>query len=194
MQTRFIECQDDQLSNHGKFFLMRFGQAECSYRSAVTNGPLLAALPIAKRFAGPLSTDSLFMLDLQTREGMIFNLADDMSLLRRTFLVHPLHVCILYFPLMAYLCQKRAEIWRLPKLITLPIESVFEQPGVLVDVLGQPVKGRHEWSRRLPLSARLRNRETPIDGDPEEGHDVITADEARESMSGAKPTWSANKP
>lgn len=189
MRSRFIEVQDEHHTNHGKFWLMQFGEAERKYRSAVTNTPLLACLPAVQRFGGSLSPSSIFMLDLQTHEGMLFDPTEDVALVRRRFLVHPLHVCILYFPLMLHLAEKRGDVWKLPNLITLPMDDVIEQPGVLVDARGQQVRCRSEWSPRHPLIARLRNREVPDGGDPEEGQNLLTHAELQEASASAKPVW-----
>lgn len=188
MRTRFIEVQDAHCTNHGKFWLAQFGEMERRHRSAVSNAPLLASLPIVGRFGGPITATAVFLLDLQTQEGLIFDPAENTELIRRRFLVHPLHVCILYFPLMLHLAKNRSQIWALPNLTTLPIDGVLAQPGVLIDATGEQVRSRSEWSARRPLVARLRNREVTESGEPEDGQNVLTADELEE-FGRAKPNW-----
>jgi len=189
MRSRFIEAQDDHHTNHGKFFLFQFGLAEHKYRSAITHTPLLSSLPPVRRFNGPISDTSLFLVDLQTQEGMIFDPSKPPDIIQRSFLIHPLHVCILYFPLMMLLARKCNEIWKLPNLITFPIDEVIAQPGVLVDATGQQVRSRSEWSPRRPIVARLRNREVPEDKDPEDGQGLVSQDEMLEMRVGTKPVW-----
>lgn len=189
MRSRFLEVQDDCQTNHGKFWIVQFGEAEHRYQSAVTKGPLLATLAPVQRFGGCISPTSVFMLDLQTHEGLLFDPNENVELVRRRFLVHPVHVCILYFPVMMHLTEKREELWKLPNLITLPIDDVLKQPGVLIDATGQQVKCRSEWSARRPLVARLRNREVSDGREPEEGQDQMTSTEVMEAVSGTRPRW-----
>lgn len=187
MRHRFIEAQDEALTNHGKFWIAQFGSAEHGYQSALVGKPLLTSLPPVRRFGGPMTLTSLLMVDLQTQEGMIFDPAQDEDMVRRRFLVHPLHVCILYFPLMMYLKRHHDQIWKLPRLVTLPTEASFAQPGLLLDATGSPVQGQFEWSRRSPLVARLRNREVPEGVDPEAGQGQMT--EAELQTRSQRPVW-----
>ena len=189
MLSRFLEVQDEAHTNHGKFFLMQFGRMEREHRSAITKTPLIGALKPVARLGGRLSPSAVFLIDLQTQEGMFFDPYEDADLVKRRFLVHPLHVCILYFPLMMLLAQKRAAMWQLPNLITLSAAEVNAQPGALVDLTGAVVRGQFEWSQRLPFAARLRNREVLEGGDPYEGQSALTAEELAASVNGKKPVW-----
>ncbi len=155
---QFIEVQDDQLSNHGKFWINGFSGGAWDYPSALTGAPLLPNLPAIQRFGGRFAKSSVFLGDLQTQEGMIFDPTAHADLVRRRFLLHPLHVCILYFPLLLHLAQNHGEIWQLPSLITLPLDDVLKQPGVLMDSTGQQVKCRAEWSARRPVKEPRERR------------------------------------
>lgn len=190
MKHRFLEAEDAACSNHGKFSLLGYDPEDFAHPSPITGGPLLTTIPCAPRFHGPITPTSVWLLDLQTQEGMLFDVTASERALRRRFLVHPLHVCILYWPLMRYLAREdvRASIWTMPPRVTFPQGEVFEQPGVLVDATGVPVRGRWEWSARKPLTARLRNREVAEGGDPELGQDVVTFTEQLEKP-GGKPRW-----
>ena len=171
MIHRFIEAEDDHKSNHGKFLILRFGADDFRARSQLTGGPLLATLRPVRRFGVPITQTTLLLVDLQTQEGTFFDLDQDDATTRARFLCHPIHVCILYYPLMRFLSRNAGNIWKLPNLVTLPLDDVLDQPGVLLDGALNQVRTMREWSRRPPLVARLRNREVPID--PEEGQDRI---------------------
>lgn len=171
MIHRFIEAEDDQKSNHGKFSIMRFGSDDIRARSEITRGPLLSSIPRSRHLGRQGITGStLLLLDLQTEEGMLFDPKDGPEEVRRRFLMHPLKVCVLYFPLMRFLSQHADEIWKLPKLVTLPIADVVDQPGVLLDSNCEQVRCMTDWSRRPPLAVRFRNRDVPIE---EDGQGVV---------------------
>jgi hypothetical protein len=194
MRTRFLEAQDELHTNHGKFLLVAFEDADRAHPSALTGAPLLASLPPVKRFHGAITPSSLWLLDLQTQEGMLFDPTAPERALRRRFLVHPLHVCLLYWPVMRYLARSevRGAIWALPGLVTLPVADVADQPGVLLDATGARVKGAYEWSarrRQVGGGVRLRNREVGEGDDPEEGQDVVTPEESAGSLAGGRPRW-----
>jgi hypothetical protein len=185
MNLRFIEAQDEQLTNHGKFALFQFGAKDWQHMSGINRAPLLGSLKPIARLGGAFSKTSILFCDLQTREAFFFDPARGRELVTRDFLLHPVHVCLLAYPLLMLLTEQRQEIWRLPNVVTLPLALVLSQPGLLLDAAGQPVRGRFEWSRRTPLAARLRNREI----DPLAGQDELTVDELAETGSSTKPSW-----
>jgi hypothetical protein len=180
-------------TNHGKFFLMQFGAEEWRYKSKIAQGPLLASLPSMRRFGGGFTPHDLLLVDLQTQEAFFFDPHAGEEQLRQRFLVHPLHVCILFFPVMRVLAaaakQSAAHVWKLPGMVTVVLDDVLNQPGLLLDSKGVPVRGRLEWSARRPLSARLRNREVLEGDDPELGQGELTPAEARESVGAARLSW-----
>jgi hypothetical protein len=186
MNFRFIEAQDEHQTNHGKFCLFRFGPTEWRHPSGISSGPLLGTLKPIKRLGGALTETSILFCDLQTREALFIDPARGRELVTRDFLLHPVHVCILAYPLLMLLAERPDAIWKLPNVVTLPLDLVLAQPGVLVDATGQPVRGRFEWSRRTPLAARLRNREA---GDVLAGQDDLTEEERLEAASSGRPTW-----
>lgn len=171
MLHRFIEAQDEHYCNYGRFFILRFQRHEIRAKAALTGTPLFEAIPAVQRFGGRITPSTLLLLDLATQEGLLFDPEQNAEEIRRRFLVHPIHVCILFYPFMRFLAQERARIWSLPTLVTLSLDDVLNQPGVLLDSQGQQVRTRLEWSRRPPLVARLRNRE--VLGDPEAGQDTL---------------------
>lgn len=191
MNFRFLEAEDVAKTNHGKFLVVQLGACEEAVRSEIADAPLLQSLPPVRRFGGPLKAGDILLVDLQTQEAAFFDPGADDDDLRRRFLVHPLHVCILFFPVMRALAaaHRNGTLARLPGLVQLDLRDVFNQPGLLLDRTGQPVRGRFEWSPRCPLSARLRNREVVEGGDPELGQGDLTANEVAESAAARRPTW-----
>jgi hypothetical protein len=89
---------------------------------------------------------------------------------------------------MRWIASHRDTLWTAPPEITLSLAAVFNQPGVLLDRDGRQVRTRAEWSPRVPLVARLRNREVPEGADPEAGQGELTADEQAEGR-GPRPAW-----
>ncbi len=193
MNHRFIEFEDRDCTNLGKFSICQYTDRDRSTSSAVVDKPLLASLPPTRRFQGSITPASLWLLDLQTQEGMLFDPNADLAALRQRFLVHPIHVCVLYFPAMRYLSSNKARIFDLPDKVTLDLDAVLDQPGFLVGSDGRRVMTRLEWSQRRslgrpPITCRLRNRE--VGGDPEEDQEILTAAEITE-FTGPHPTWEA---
>jgi len=197
MKTRFLEVEGSAKLNHGKFLIGQFGEKELAYPSAIFGAPLLASLPPTRRFGGALGASDVLLVDLQTQEGLFFDPTVDDATLRRRFLVHPLHVCILFFPAMRLiataarlaLAERGSNDWRLPPLMTVDLGEVVNQPGLLIDTAGHQVRGLFEWSGRQPIGARFRNREVPLDGDPEAGQGELTPEEQAENVAGRRPTW-----
>jgi hypothetical protein len=167
--SRFLEVQDEYHTNLGRFLVQRFDSKELRFTSSVTGEPLLATLPLMRRFGARINATTLLLTDLATQEGLLFDPEQSEEALRRRFLAHPLHVCILFYPLMRFLAKRRAAIWKLPNLVTLSLEEMLEQPGVLLDKDGRPVTTTFEWSRRPGLAARLRNEELPPEVEDGEG-------------------------
>jgi hypothetical protein len=190
MRVRFLEAEDNFRTNHGKFQVCKYEPTDFQYVSPLSRRPLLSALPMAQRFQGPIGAGDLWLLDLQTREGCLFDPTLEEAALRQQFLIHPLHVCILFFPVMCFLAAWKRPFGELPPLVTLSTEEALKQPGLLVDRFGEPVESFSEWCRRgcMPLAARLRNREVAAGGDPEEGQNVLTQVEQQASRL-PKPVW-----
>ena len=183
-KTRFIEAENASKHNHGKFLLVGFDKDDGAVMSKIIEAPLLRSLPVVKRL-GPILTDAVWMLDLQTQEGMLFSPSWSVDAAQRRFLCHPIHVCILYWPLMRHLIINSWEMWTCDQLVTIPDEQVIPQPGVLLDMTGKPVRTLAEWMPRLPLAARYRNRMPPEDTD---GQNILTPEEL-ETARLDKPVW-----
>lgn len=189
MKHRFIEAEDAQLTNHGKFSLVLYEPEDFGHISTINQKPLLGSLPPVRRFNGPITTACIWMLDLQTQEGMMFDAEADERTLRRRFLIHPLHVCILYFPVMRAIANATVRFDELPAKLVIDLDDVLNQPGILLDAASKPVTMRAEWSARYPLVARLRNRES-LDGvDPDGYQSAVTVGELRQMMEGKPPRW-----
>lgn len=179
MRSRFLEAEEVKQTNLGRFLITVFEAEDIAE---------LPTLPVIHRFGSPIGVGSILLTDLATREGCIFDPTQNDELIRRNFLLHPIHVCILYFPVMRWIAAHPGILWKPEtKLIRLSLDAVFNQPGVLVDALGRQVRTRAEWSPRIPLVARLRNREVPEGGDPEAGQGELTAAEVAER--GPRPAW-----
>jgi hypothetical protein len=183
-RTRFIEAENAGKHNHGKFLLVGFDSADGAVESKIADAPLLRSLPVVRRL-GPILTDSVWMLDLQTQEGMLFSPSWSVDALQRRFLMHPIHVCILYWPVMRNLAINAFEMWTREQLIVIPDEEVIPQPGVLIDMRGKPITKFSEWSPRLPLAARFRNRMSPQDPD---GQNILTEEEINATQAEG-PVW-----
>ena len=166
MHFRFIEAEDEERTNHGKFALFKFGEKEWQHRSGINDGALLATLKPVARLGGALTKTSILFCDLQTREALFVDPARGRELTTRDFLLHPVHVCILAYPLLMLLVSKPDAIWSLPNVVRLPLDGVLAQPGLLLDATGSPVRGRFE------------------------GQDVLTPEERAEAASAAeRPRW-----
>lgn len=192
MNTRFVEAEDLARTNHGKFFLLQLGPEDQKVRSRITQAPLLASLPPVRRFGGPLKAGDVLLVDLQTQEGFFFDPDAGEDALRRRFLVHPLHVCILFFPLMRLLASahEKGALWKLPGLVSIDLEDVMNQPGLLVDAAGRPVRGVFEWTRRTPIVARFRNRAVEDAwAEAEAAQGELTAEEQAENAGAVRPVW-----
>lgn len=184
MIRRFVEAENAGKHNHGKFLLVGLDPADFVMKSRITNEPLIGSLPVVKRL-GPILADSIWMLDLQTQEGMLFSPSWSAEAAQRRFLMHPIHVCILYWPLMRHLLLNSWEIWTMDQLVTIPDEQVIPQPGVLLDMTGKPVRSLAEWMPRRPLAARFRNRMSEDDPD---GQSILTPEEL-ETAHLDRPVW-----
>lgn len=187
MIHRFIEVEDEALTKHARLSIFAWEPADFAYVSTITGRPLLreSVAPVA-RSGGGLTPTTLHLLDLQTQEGLLFDPAQDESMVRRRFLVHPIHVCVLFFPLMLWLSRNRRPVQEYPAKVVLSVVDVIAQPGMLLDRFGVPIRTRAEWSARKPIAARLRNREV---SDPDQDYqDMLTEDELAEAR-GARPQW-----
>lgn len=169
---RIIEAEDTAPLNHGKFHVALVGDALFSTPSSINRGKSVAdALPVVKRF-GQVRKDVLIVTDLQTQEGMMMSPSWSIAQVRQRFLCHPIHVCILFFPMLVWLQANPGKIWTADGPLVFDLKDVLNQPGLLVDATGAIVRNFAEWSRRLPvpIAARFRNREQAPDNDvpPEE--------------------------
>lgn len=192
MRFRFLEATDSFQSNHGKFALFNFGVNEWKFKAQTSSVKdtkyLLSDLRPVRRFGGggKWTPTTIILFDLQTREGIAFDPTQSVEVVTRQFLVHPVHVCPLFFPVMRFLALNAARIWEVPNLLVLTPDDVMSQPGMLFDITGRPVQGRYEWSPRRPLVARLRNREVP---EPEDDQEILTQEEQDENKVGDLPVW-----
>lgn len=166
MQSRILEAEDTAKPrplNHGKFQIIELGDAVFSQLSTIHLGhTVMEALPVVRRL-GPIKRNSLWVMDLQTQEGMLFSPTWSDKQIRQRFLCHPLHVCILYFPMLMWLARNASDIWTHEGALQFDLEEVLNQPGRLVDATGTPVRSLLEWSKRAPapIAARYRNRDVP---------------------------------
>lgn len=71
-KTRYIEAENVSKLNHGKFLLVGLDSADGAVESKIAGAPLYKSLPVVRRL-GPILTDSVWMLELQTQEGMLFS-------------------------------------------------------------------------------------------------------------------------
>lgn len=120
MRTLFLEAEDDNdpPNNHGKFFVVDLGPKH------------------------------VLLVDLQTREGTVFDPTTSPAEIHHAFLGHPVHVCILYYPLLQVLA---AEPRASSAIVVIPEEDAKSQPGLI---------GYHPIRKGVP-AGRARNREVP---------------------------------
>lgn len=122
METRFCEVTNG-IQNWGKFMLARFTAEEFAYESAVDIGrSLLGAMPISRKAGGPAGWTPMttWILDLQTREGVAFDLRGDAV---ADLNLHKVWVCPLFEPFLVWLyahpdiCR---DLSKLPAHVDIP--------------------------------------------------------------------------
>lgn len=160
-RTRILEAEDTQRLNHGKFLIVECGEQVFASSSTVfPERSVIDVLPTVKRF-GQIRRDALWVLDLQTQEGIMMCPSWNEKQITTRFLCHPVQVCILFLPLMHWISRNASSLWTFPHAVELSTEAVLDQPGTLYDSTGNPVLSFSEWSKRPPakIAARFRNRE-----------------------------------